>query len=242
MRPGWHPPRVDLARKLIFNADDLGASEGINRGIIEAHVRGVVTSASLMTTGAAAAEGAALARQHPGLAVGLHWDVWGEDDREFDVTDQVAVRQELDRQLEDFVSLMDRPPTHLDSHKHAHRQESVMPLFAEAGARLGVPVRGDGRVQYIGGFYAQWEWQVTNLEYVSVEFLQQLLVTEVVSEWTEIGCHPGYSSPGFVSSYDPEREEEIRTLTDRRVRATIEEQGLELASFADFAAGPEAGA
>ena len=35
-------------RYLIVNADDLGADDGINRGIIEAHERGIVTSASLM--------------------------------------------------------------------------------------------------------------------------------------------------------------------------------------------------
>jgi predicted glycoside hydrolase/deacetylase ChbG (UPF0249 family) len=229
-----------VARHLIFNADDLGASEGINRGIIETHAAGVVTSASLMTTGRAAAEAAALAREHPGLAVGLHWDVWGEDEREFDLTDEVAVRRELERQLEDFVSLMGRPPTHLDSHKHAHHEGTAPRAFSEVAAQLGVPVRGDGRVQYVGGFYAQWEWQVTQLEYVSVEFLQGLLATEAVSDWTEIGCHPGYRSPGFSSPYEYEREAEIRTLTDPRVRETIEELGLELVSYAECQAGHKA--
>jgi len=33
-----------MTRHVIFNADDFGASTGINRGIIEAHLRGVVTS------------------------------------------------------------------------------------------------------------------------------------------------------------------------------------------------------
>src|SRR5438552_5740173 len=163
-----------------------------------------------MTTGRAAAEGAAMAHEHPGLAVGLHWDVWGEEDRDFDLTDQHAVRGELDRQLEDFIALMDRRPTHLDSHKHAHREEPAMTICVQAAAELGVPLRGDGRVHYIGGFYAQWEWQVTQLEYVSVEFLQELLATEVTAEWTEIGCHPGYRSPGFTSTYDQEREVEVQ--------------------------------
>jgi chitin disaccharide deacetylase len=224
-----------VSRKhVIFNADDLGASDGINRGIIDAHVDGVVTSASLMTTGARAAEGAAMAWEHPELSVGLHWDVWGEEDRQFDLTDEQAVRDEVRRQLDNFVSLMGQPPTHLDSHKHAHREPVAMSVFEETGAELGVPVRGDGRVSYIGGFYAQWEWQVTQLEYVSVEFLQQLLATEVTGDWTEIGCHPGYRSPGFSSSYDEEREVEVATLTDPRVRAALEELGLRLASYRDY--------
>lgn len=223
-----------MSKNLIFNADDLGISEGVNRGILEAHAAGVVTSASLMTTGPAAAQAAALAREHPGLSVGLHWDVWGEEERQFDLTDEDAVRQELERQLDDFVALMARPPTHLDSHKHAHREEAALRVFEETAARLGVPVRGDGRVEYIGGFYAQWEYRVTQLEYVSVEFLGRILSTEVASAWTEIGCHPGYMSPGFSSVYNVEREAEVRTLTDPRVRATIEDLGLHLASYADF--------
>ncbi|PYR01516.1 MAG: hypothetical protein DMF97_07400, partial [Acidobacteria bacterium] len=32
---------------LIVNADDFGASSGINRGILEAHQRGILTSTSL---------------------------------------------------------------------------------------------------------------------------------------------------------------------------------------------------
>ena len=55
-----------------------------------------------------------------------------------------------------------------------------MPAFG-GGGDVAVPVRVDGRVAFIGGFYAQWEWQVTQLDHVSVEFLQQILATEVVS-------------------------------------------------------------
>ena len=44
---------------LIVNADDFGCTEGVNRGIAEAHVRGIVTSTSLMVNRPAAAEAAA---------------------------------------------------------------------------------------------------------------------------------------------------------------------------------------
>jgi predicted glycoside hydrolase/deacetylase ChbG (UPF0249 family) len=57
---------------LIINADDFGASAGINRGILDCHTRGVVTSTSLMVTGRSVREAVALSRDHPGLAVGLH--------------------------------------------------------------------------------------------------------------------------------------------------------------------------
>ena len=223
-------------RYVIFNADDFGASTGINRGVIEAHENGVVTSASLMVTGGQCSEAAAMARDHPGLAVGLHWDVWGEDERAFDVGAEHAVRTEVLRQLDDFYRLLGRSPTHIDSHKHAHLDERALPIVREVVEPLGVPVRGDGHVEFVGGFYAQWEWQVTDLEYVSVAALQAILRDETVDGWTEISCHPGYRWPGFSSVYHAEREAELATLTDPAVSRTLDECGLRLASYADWAA------
>src|SRR5207237_2914508 len=119
-----------VEKYLIVNADDLGASSGVNRGILECHTRGIVTSASLMVTGRAVAEAVSMSRDHPDLAVGLHWDVWGEDERTFDTSDLPAVRAEFRRQLDEFQRLLGRLPTHVDSHRHAHRDAHRMPVFA----------------------------------------------------------------------------------------------------------------
>jgi hopanoid biosynthesis associated protein HpnK len=59
-------------RNLIVNADDLGWTAGVNRGIAEAHRNGIVTSASLLANGAAFAGGVRLARENPRLSVGMH--------------------------------------------------------------------------------------------------------------------------------------------------------------------------
>lgn len=224
-----------MARYLIVNADDLGYCLGTNRGIFECHVRGIVTSASFMVTGDAAAEAAAASRDHPELSIGLHWDVWGEDEREFDLDDERAVRDEFQHQLEEFDRLLGRLPTHVDSHRHAHREQRLMPLFQELVEPLGIPLRGDGRVNFVGGFYAQWEWAVTNLEYVSVPFLERMLREEVPDGWTEFSCHPGYVTPGLPSVYSFEREAEIATLTDPHVRAVIDQLGIRLSSYAGYA-------
>ena len=220
---------------LIVNADDFGYAKGINRGIIECHVNGPVTSTSLMVTGRALKEAVAMGREHPDLAIGLHWDAWGEDEREFDLGDHAAVRQEFHRQLELFRELTGADPTHVDSHRHAHREDSVADLFRELVAPLGVPLRGDGTVTFVGGFYAQWEWKVTNLEYVSVEFLQRMLREEVGSGWTEVSCHPGYLTDDYQSVYGFERQHEIATLTDPRILHTLDELGIELRSYQSLA-------
>jgi predicted glycoside hydrolase/deacetylase ChbG (UPF0249 family) len=223
-----------VSAHLIVNADDLGASIGVNRGIEKCHREGIVTSASLMVTGAAAQDAVATARANPELAVGLHWDVVGEDERDFDLSDERAVRSEFAAQLERFHALMDRGPTHIDSHRHMHLKEEVCELMRELVAPLGVPLRGHGPVTFIGGFYAQWEWGVTELEHVSVEALRRIMREEVGEGWTEISCHPGYITPGYRSTYSSEREAEIRTLTDPRVRAAIAELGMTLESYATY--------
>lgn len=59
-------------RRLIINADDFGFTSGVNRAIVEAHQRGVVTSSTLMANGPAFAEAAQLAKMAPQLSVGCH--------------------------------------------------------------------------------------------------------------------------------------------------------------------------
>ena len=108
----------------------------------------------------------AISSDFPGLSVGLHWDVWGEGERQFDISDVPAVRHEFCRQVEEFHRLMGCMPTHIDTHHHVHRRPELLPVFRELVEPLGVPLRGETG-GFIGGFYAQWEWMVTNLEYVS---------------------------------------------------------------------------
>jgi chitin disaccharide deacetylase len=124
--------------KLIINADDFGYSKGVNLGIIEAFQNGVVTSATLMANMPGAEHAAALAKENPGLGVGIHLvltcgkpicrDVpslindHGEFHRLADL-EKIArideVERELTSQFERFLSFRIQP-THIDSHHHVH--------------------------------------------------------------------------------------------------------------------------
>ena len=186
-------------------------------------------------------EAVALSRQNPALSIGLHFDVWGEDEREFDTHDLDATERELHRQIEQFVSVMGRPPTHIDSHRHAHREEHLFEHFRNWVAPLGVPLRGDGRVNFVGGFYGQWQWGVTELSYISVGFLEQMLHNEVpAGRVTEFSCHPGYITADYRGIYRLERQAEIQTLTDPRIRAAIADEHIQLISYAELPAPADA--
>jgi predicted glycoside hydrolase/deacetylase ChbG (UPF0249 family) len=47
-------------------------------------------------------------------------------------------------------------------------------------------------------------------------------------------CHPGYTDPDFRTGYSGEREAELETLCDPRVRAVLPEQQIQLISFRDL--------
>lgn len=59
-------------KNLIVNADDLGWTEGVSQGIVEAHRKGLVTSTSLLANGRAFQFALELAGKNPELGIGVH--------------------------------------------------------------------------------------------------------------------------------------------------------------------------
>jgi predicted glycoside hydrolase/deacetylase ChbG (UPF0249 family) len=231
-------------RYLIVNADDFGQSAGINRGIMEAHERGIVTSASLLVRWPAAPEAAAYARTHSSLSLGLHFDLgeWqfrnGRWSKLYEVVheeDVIGVKGEVQRQIAAFRRLTGSEPTHLDSHQHVHRRPALAPVFLEIGRELNVPLRCyDPRIRYHGGFYGQDESGNSLPDLITVETLVKTL-EELPGGFTELGCHPGYAAD-LDSMYRSERALEIETLCDPRVRRALAVNSIQLRSFA--VAGP----
>lgn len=59
-------------KRLVVTADDFGLSAEVNEAVERAHREGILTAASLMVAGPAAADAVARARRLPSLRVGLH--------------------------------------------------------------------------------------------------------------------------------------------------------------------------
>ena len=139
------------SRQLVINADDFGFAPGVNRGIVEAHLAGSLSSASMMVTTLAFHEAVELARTRaPALGIGLHLNLVSgrplttaptlTDPRtgEFHTLPVLArraiagrvraddVRRECDAQL-DRLAATNIAPTHLDSHRHAHALPGILP-------------------------------------------------------------------------------------------------------------------
>lgn len=61
-----------MSKRLIINADDFGMTTGVNRAVVEARQSGVLTSTTMMATGAAFEEAMRLATQVKTLDIGCH--------------------------------------------------------------------------------------------------------------------------------------------------------------------------
>jgi predicted glycoside hydrolase/deacetylase ChbG (UPF0249 family) len=223
----------DGSRRLIVNADDFGASGGVNRGIVRAYEHGLVTSTSLMVRMPSAEAAAELARERPGLSVGLHVDLTGEGTpAPADIDDVAACRVEVPAQLRRFEQLLGRAPTHLDAHHNVYRLPHLEPLFVEIAAEARLPLREHSVVRYFPDFYGQWDDGETHAEWISSSNLIRML-DDIEPGVTELSCHPGLCDPALDSPYHRERELELRTLCDPTVRRHVRESDLVLINYED---------
>ena len=153
------PPR------LILNADDFGLTPGINRAIIELHRAGVLTSSTLMATGPAFDDAAALALANPTLGVGCHLvfadgipvshpdsipTLLGADGKTFRPSSfdfaQAALRgtiraEDVARETQAQIQKLQRAGldvTHIDTHKHTHLLPVIARTVVHIAGRCGI--------------------------------------------------------------------------------------------------------
>jgi predicted glycoside hydrolase/deacetylase ChbG (UPF0249 family) len=250
---------ADAARILVVNADDFGLTPGVSRGILKAHRDGVVTSTTavmnLEPQDDLDAQAAAESRLGIGLHVNLTWgapvsppgtvpslvDGEGRFRRDRELAARLAspdeVRRELEAQLGRFARRFGRPPTHLDSHHHVHRQPEVMDAVMDLAVAARVPLRSqdEGFRQglrrhgvrtpdhFLGDAGTEPYWTVERL----LDALAGLPVGVC-----ELMCHPGHYDEALAySRYGRQREVELRSLCDPEVRATVDRLGIALADY-----------
>jgi hopanoid biosynthesis associated protein HpnK len=154
----------DPMKKLIINADDFGLSTGANRAVIRAWREGILTSASLMVGGKAFLEAVALAKENPGLQVGLHLTLVqgrsvlpseenpGLTDSEgnlpmdpvgagmrffFSGSLKRALHREIEAQILRFLET-GLPLSHIDGHLNIHMHPTVFDILTELMPKHGI--------------------------------------------------------------------------------------------------------
>lgn len=228
-----------MSRVVILNADDFGYEPHVTRGIVESMQRGLVSSTTFMVNTPWSVEAAPLAR---GLSVGLHLNL-----ARFPAVSQPGlelveaqagaltaqfVEAETLAQVDRLEALLGVAPTHVDVHKHLHRNPRVLEGLARAAKARRLPVRSiDAGMRaalraagvatndvFLGDAEGAAYWTLSEWEKVL-----RALPTEGV---IELMCHPGYRMRELTSAYSAQREVELATLTSPEARAVAETCGV----------------
>lgn len=243
--------------KLIVNADDFGYSKGVNLGIIEAHVEGIVSSTTMMMNMPGVEHALHLAAQHPDLGVGVHLVLTCGSPLEQNVpslTDEhglfrrgqshlaeasaAEVEREFTAQLERFIR-SGRRPTHLDSHHHVHAHEAILPIVLRLAEKYDLPVRypwtfvQQGREAYprirtTEGFSHRFYG-----DGLTVRTLLGIVDSLADCATAEIMTHPAYVDEELLagSSYAVQRTRELQILTAPEVKEYIRSRKAQLVTF-----------
>jgi hopanoid biosynthesis associated protein HpnK len=165
----------------VITADDFGLAKEVNEAVELAHQQGVLSAASLMVAGPAAADALAIARRNPGLRVGLHLvlvdgapmsppelipnllDLRGRlRDGMARQGIALALRPELTRQSRREIAAQFRayqrtglPLDHVNAHRHFHLHPVVAHQVLAVGREFGVSAL---RVPYEPHTYGLTPW------------------------------------------------------------------------------------
>jgi hopanoid biosynthesis associated protein HpnK len=169
-------------KRIIVSADDFGLTESVNEAVERAHREGVLSTASLMVAGDAAADAVARARRLPGLKVGLHLvlvegrsvlppaeiphlvNAQGEFSRRqaalgFKYFFHPTIRADLAREIRaqfDAFAATGLELDHLNAHKHMHLHPTVARLALSIGRDYGCKAVRVPRAYEAGGLLAWW--------------------------------------------------------------------------------------
>jgi len=244
--------------KLIINGDDFGLSEANTLGIIKAYKDGILRSTTMMTNMEHAAFAAGLMPKYPKLGVGLHLtltmgkpilkthqtivDQNGDFRKQseyykksFEI-DLEEIKAEYQAQMDRFIELTGKLPTHIDHHHSQCLVEEAPAIFFELAKKYDLPIRngyalfGEGydyqKVDFVRDFYD---------DNATIEFFLEDSANLLSYEIVECMAHPGYLDNDMYhkSSYNLQRMKEMEILCDERVKNWVKENKIELVNFSD---------
>jgi len=161
-----------MIRGLIVSGDDLGLHEAINRGVIDAHENGIVTSASIVPCGRAFEDACRLVGRTESLDLGVHLTLVEEKPLLSSIIlnslapegqlpptyrqlfmgllkghiDLIEIEKELEAQVRRVLDA-GLKVSHLDSHQHTHFFPPLRKVFLNLAERHGIKgIRASRRI------------------------------------------------------------------------------------------------
>jgi len=245
-------------KRLIVNADDFGFTRDVNEGIVHAHRQGILTATTLMATGPAFEHAVALAREDPGLDVGVHLVLVGAEGYPATVAKLVAavalrrirIHDQLARQVRKILEAGIQP-SHLDTHKHTHMLPPVLDAVARISQEFRIPWvsrpiplrvpfltsmlqhrlvrRGCRTTDHFAGYEITGRYDAPGLA---------AAIRNLPEGVTEFMCHPGFCGDELRAAptrLKDSRRIELEALTSAEARRALQESAVTLISYRDLA-------
>ena len=190
-------------KRLIVNADDFGLTENVNRGILDAHREGIVTSTTLLANGMAFESAVAAGKRFHRLGIGVHLNLTEgkpvADARHIPTLvdrggrlhlaparlwagialGQVSLSEievELRAQVRKVIRAGIRP-THFDGHKHVHVLPGVSDIVIRLAREFRIPAVRCPMEQN-----GQASGPLRNRRFSRISKVKQYLVSRAVSD------------------------------------------------------------
>ena len=131
-------------RSLVVTSDDFGYDSSVNAAVLRAFREGILRFASLMVLRPGAAEAARIARDNPGLGVGLHLELCSQEPQKaglkyfFNSAARSGVEGEIRSQIEALLAL-GVAPTHIDGHFNVHVHPVIFPVVCRLAREYSIP-------------------------------------------------------------------------------------------------------
>jgi len=247
---------------LIINADDLGISPEVNRGIFMAYEKGVITDASLLIKGPYVQQALKMIKKKPSFQVGIHIDLdpllgWKspgierlprrkllEMMNEPDFIKQL--KKEIDNQMTAFLK-EELIPSHIDTHHHVHGFPKIFELLVEAMGRHNIKAIRFSKDRYsllgrdeIRITTEQAHWMEDALRKRKILYPYHLIdpiipfsLKEIPAGVSELMVHPSMGG-------DKWRQRDFEMLVDPRFMGTVKDEGIQLIGFTDLASSSAA--
>lgn len=247
---------------MIVNADDFNLTRGVDRAILECHDRGIVSSTTFMVNLPIESSTVSSLKKRKSLGVGLHLNVTFDRPVLTAVKiksltgGQVSFRKmkeqlaglpsaselfhEYSAQVQKFIKVFGRKPTHLDTHHQMHNHPFFLKVLTETAKTFKVPMRTSCLLTqsallkkikspivtdyFFGNLTPEGHWTAGPLE---------VILKNLPSGVSEMMCHPGIVDADLkaVSSFTTGRAVEHQVFSSPRFRKILADQSVRLVHF-----------
>lgn len=236
--------------KLIINADDLGYTKGINYGIYDAYINGVVSSTSLMMNMPHTDHAIELFKG-TSIGMGVHLNISeGKpltdakalvNEEGFFLKDHKLTHEVIEAIEKEFVAQIDKGldigVSHITSFNHSHLESEVLfKLVLKLANQYDLKMRCDRQYAYAKDLQVPSTAAFTKSFYdqgVHIEMLIQLIEHFMTVETLEVSVHPGFLCGHLIhrSSYREMRMVEHSILTSDYLKSYLTQKPIELIDF-----------